>query len=143
MRIPATAPDKMEDQNPCVALFDIAHYRWVTAHTDFRVEYHVVRDAKGYRDALEPLSALLDRARTGLVQYQAGMDPFEGDWCGGIPGVNEGFLKWRDAFVVGHVMGRGIPLVVNLAGGHVEGTTERLHVNTVRVMADWLWREHE
>jgi hypothetical protein len=38
--------------------------------------------------------------------------------------------------VVEQVNGRGIPPAVNLAGGHVEGASEQLHVNTVRVMAE-------
>jgi len=41
----------------------------------------------------------------------------------------------RDRFVVEQVRGRGIPLVVNLAGGYVRGVSERLHVNTIRAMA--------
>jgi acetoin utilization deacetylase AcuC-like enzyme len=140
---PGDGTYQLEGQNPGVALFDIAHYCWVTTRSDPRVEYHVVRDADGYRDALDLLPAFLERVRPDLVQYQAGMDPFEGDHVGGITGVNEAFLKWRDAFIVGQVRRLGIPLVVNLAGGYVEGVSERLHVNTVRVMADWQWRAHE
>jgi len=134
---------ELEGRNAAVALFDIAGQQWTTVHKDSRIEYHVVRNAEGYRGALEQLPAFLDRVRPGLVQYQAGMDPFEGDHVGGIVGVNEAFLKWRDAFVVEHVRRRGIPLVVNLAGGYVEGISERLHLNTVRVMADWKRRLHE
>jgi hypothetical protein len=43
----------------------------------------------------------------------------------------------RDRFVIEQVRSRGIPLVVNLAGGYVRGVCERLHVNTIRQMAAW------
>ena len=84
----------------------------------------------------------LMRVRPALVQYQAGMDPFEDDTVGGIPGVDEAFLRARDSFVIEHVRW-GIPLVVNIAGGYVEGRSERLHLNTVRVMAERVARESQ
>ena len=118
-----------------IALFDIAGGSWGDVRNDHRVEYHVARDAARYREALHRLPAFLDRIRPALVQYQAGMDPFEDDPVGGIDGVTEAFLMERDRFVVEQVRGRGIPLVVNLAGGYVRGVSERLHVNTVRLMA--------
>ena len=77
-----------------------------------------------------------DRVQPALVQYRAGMDPFEDDPVGGIDGITEAFLIERDRFVIEQVRARGIPLVVNLAGGYVRGVSERLHVNTVRVMRD-------
>ena len=118
-----------------IALFDIARGSWGDVRNDHRVEYRAVRDATGYREALSRLPAFLDRVRPALVQYQAGMDPFEDDPVGGIDGITEAFLIERDRFVIEQVRARGIPLVVNLAGGYVRGTSERLHVNTVRVMA--------
>jgi len=66
--------------------------------------------------------------------YQAGMDPYERDPVGGIDGVDEEFLRRRDAHVVGAVARAGIPLVVNLAGGYTD-TAERLHLMTIREMA--------
>jgi hypothetical protein len=43
--------------------------------------------------------------------------------------------------VIEAVRSRGIPLLVNLAGGYVRGVSERLHVNTIRAMAEWKRRE--
>jgi acetoin utilization deacetylase AcuC-like enzyme len=118
-----------------IALFDIAGGSWIDIRNDHRVEYHVARNAAGYRQALDRLPAFLNRVRPALVQYQAGMDPFEEDPVGGIDGITEAFLTERDRFVLEQVRARGIPLVVNLAGGYVRGVSERLHVNTIRVMA--------
>lgn len=126
---------ELEAGNPGVALFDIAGSRWADVSSDDRVEYRIVGDAESYREALRRLPAFLDRLHPDLVQYQAGMDPFEHDPIGGLDGVSEAFLTWRDAFVIGQVRRRGIPLVVNLAGGYSAGVSERLHLNTVRVMA--------
>jgi len=50
--------------------------------------------------------------------------------------VDEEFLRRRDAHVVGAVRSSGIPLVVNLAGGYT-GIAGRLHLMTIRAMADW------
>jgi acetoin utilization deacetylase AcuC-like enzyme len=120
-----------------IALFDIAGGRWFDAPRADRIEYHAVGDVEQYRAALERLPAFLDRVRPGLVQYQAGMDPFEHDPIGGIPGVTGTCLEERDRFVIEAVRSRGIPLLVNLAGGYVRGVSERLHVNTIRVMSEW------
>jgi hypothetical protein len=69
------------------------------------------------------------------------MDPYYADPVGGIPGVDAEFLRFRDQFVIGHLVHRGIPLVINLAGGYLEdGTAERLHVETIRVAAETLRR---
>ena len=133
---PGDGTYRLEGGNPGVALFDIAGGAWVAVQNSDRVEYHVARDAAGYRDALERLPGFLDRTRPGLLQYQAGMDPFEDDPVGYIDGVDAAFLRWRDGFVIGEAARRGIPLVVNLAGGYVAGTSERLHLETIRVMAE-------
>jgi acetoin utilization deacetylase AcuC-like enzyme len=121
-----------------IALFDIAGGSWGDVRNDPRVEYHVARDAAGYREALYRLPVFLDRVRPALVQYQAGMDPFADDPVGGIDGITGAFLIERDRFAIEQVRARGIPLVVNLAGGYVRGVSERLHVNTIRVMASAL-----
>jgi acetoin utilization deacetylase AcuC-like enzyme len=124
-------------REPGIALFDIAGSRWADAPKEGRIEYHVVHDAAEYRSALDRLPGFLDRVQPQFVQYQAGMDPFEDDGVGGIDGVNEAFLAERDRLVIEQIRSRGIPLVVNLAGGYVRGVSERLHVNTVRAMSAW------
>ena len=117
-----------------LALFDIAGGSWVDIVNTAAIEYHVARDAGQYEAALQRLEPFLDQARPELVMYQAGMDPYERDPVGGIDGVDEEFLRRRDAHVVGAVRSRGIPLVVNLAGGYTD-TAERLHLMTIREMA--------
>lgn len=119
-----------------IALFDIAGGTWVSVARSPHVEYHDVRDVSTYRQALGAFPAFLDRVGPALVQYQAGMDPFEDDPVGGIAGVDAAFLQFRDRWVIGHVLSRGIPLVINLAGGYINGVSERLHVETVRIAVD-------
>jgi acetoin utilization deacetylase AcuC-like enzyme len=134
---PGDGTFRLAGDDAAIALFDIAGGRWFDAPRTDRIEYHVVRDDADYRQALDRLPAFLDRVRPGFVQYQAGMDPFEDDPVGGIHGVTETFLEERDRFVIEAVRSRGIPLLVNLAGGYVRGVSERLHVNTIRAMAEW------
>ena len=138
---PGDGTFRLAGDEPAIALFDIAAGRWFDAPRTDRIEYHAVNDADEYRAALDRLAAFLDRVRPGFVQYQAGMDPFEDDPVGGITGVTAAILEARDRFVIEAVRSRGIPLLVNLAGGYVRGVSERLHVTTIRAMAEWKRRE--
>ena len=70
------------------------------------------------------------------------MDPYYADPVGGIHGVDAGFLRYRDQFVIGHLLHRDIPVVVSLAGGYVEnGISEHLHLGTIRVAIETLRRQ--
>ena len=114
-----------------MALFDIAGGSWGDVRNDRPGRSTHGPGHSGYREALNRLPVFLDRVRPALVQYQAGIDPFEDDRVGGIDGITEAFLLERNHFVIEQVRARGIPLVVNLAGGYVRGISERLHVDTV------------
>lgn len=118
-------------------LFDIAGEDWMGEVESDRAMLSVVRSAEDYATALWRPPAFLDRFEPGLIQYQAGMDCHQDDPLGGIPGVDAAFLARRDRFVIGEVVRRGIPLVINLAGGYQsDGTTVALHVETMRIAAD-------
>ena len=120
-----------------IAIFDIAGSTWGDVENGDRVEYHEVADGRDYARALARLPHFLDRTRPELVQYQAGVDAWERDPLGGIPGVTAGFLADRDRVVIGHVIGRGIPIVINLGGGYA---AEELHVSTARVAQSFIRR---
>lgn len=122
--------------DPRVALFDIAGSTWGCTGDGARFVFHDSADANAYRAALETLPRFLDKVRPGLVQYQAGMDPFEDDPVGGIDGVTAEFLAWRDRYVLDQLRARGIPVVVNLAGGYITEVTARLHVQTLRAAVE-------
>ena len=71
-----------------------------------------------YLDALEAeLPALLDRARPELVLYDAGVDVHADDRLGHLRISDDGLFR-RDAFVIGAVRGRGIPLAGVIGGGY-------------------------
>lgn len=126
-------------EDPRFAIFDVAGQDWIGERRTDRATMAVVASAKAYADRLAELPRFLDTVAPGLVQYQAGMDCHQDDPVGGIPGVDAEFLSRRDAFVIGEVVRRGIPLVVNLAGGYQDaGRTVALHVETVRVAAEVL-----
>ena len=65
------------------------------------------------------------------------MDCPEDDPGGGISGVAEASLLEPDRFVIGEIVVRQIPLVINLAGGY-GAFSERLHVQTARVALEVL-----
>jgi len=118
-------------------LFDIAGQDWIGEAESDRALLSVVHSAEHYATALSHLPAFLDRFEPGLMQYQAGMDCHQDDPVGGIAGVDAAFLARRDRFVIAEVVRRGIPLVINLAGGYQsDGTTVALHVETMRIAAD-------
>jgi acetoin utilization deacetylase AcuC-like enzyme len=121
--------------DPRIALFDIAGSAWGCKGDGARFEFHEAANARDFRAALATLPRFLDRVRPGLVQFQAGMDPFEDDRVGGIDGVTKTFLAWRDRFVLRELRARNIPVVVNLAGGYLTDVTPRLHVQTIRIAA--------
>lgn len=130
--------------DPRFATFDIAGSMWTAVADHKRSVMVVAHDVADYRKGLQGLPKWLDREfpevngkRPYLMQYQAGMDCFKSDYVGGIDGVTKRFLSARDAFVIKNVRERGIPLVVNLAGGYLTGVSEYLHLETVRRMAEW------
>jgi acetoin utilization deacetylase AcuC-like enzyme len=94
--------------------------------------------ADGVGDA-EYLEQLENALNTGLQQfdpqlicYVAGADPYLKDQLGGLSLTMEG-LKQRDELVYRAAKGRGIPVMVTLAGGYafqVEDTVT-IHCNTV------------
>lgn len=84
------------------------------------------------------LPVMLNVVKPTFVQYLAGADPFEQDMVGSIKSMSVTKLADRDAFVIQQVRQRGIPMVVTLAGGYVPGTTEKIHVNTIRAMQEAL-----
>jgi acetoin utilization deacetylase AcuC-like enzyme len=93
-----------------------------------------VRDGDAY---LELLRAELPRAldeRPDLVQWQAGVDPFEEDDVGGIPGMTAVRLLERDAVVLEALAARRTPTVISLAGGY-SASCVKLHCATVRSAA--------
>ena len=118
-------------------VFDAAGSDWIGEQgrgVDERACFHVVPDADAYAKAMATLPAFLDAFRPDLVQFQAGMDCHEDDPVGGIRGVDAGFLAQRDRLVIDEVLARGIPLVINLAGGYQsDGTSVALHVQTARI----------
>jgi acetoin utilization deacetylase AcuC-like enzyme len=123
--------------DPRFGLFDIAGEDWIGQMDGDRMNFSVARSAADYDAALSRLPAFLGRFEPGLVQYQAGVDCHENDPVGGIAGVDAAFLARRDRFVIGEVVRRGIPLVINLAGGYQpEGRSVALHVETMRVAAE-------
>ena len=68
-----------------------------------------------------------------LVCYVAGVDPFHGDQLGGLWLTEEG-LEQRDNLVLGHYIGRGLPVAIFLAGGYAQTPerTARLHLGTAK-----------
>ncbi len=123
-----------------VAVIDLdAHYgdgTYSLVKDDARFSHFDVQAAKNKAEYFARLSALpawLRRARPGLVQYQAGADPYEHDPIGGIPGMDADALRQRDRFVFDAL--RDIPTVTNLAGGYVAGVTEQLHLATIQEMS--------
>jgi len=116
------------------SIFDLGA-NWVGVFENQRHLFADPADRQAYFGELAKLPAWLDRVRPDLVQYQAGMDPFEQDPVGGIPGMTEEALRERDRFVIHELRTRGIPTVVNFAGGYRPGATEQLHLGTIETMA--------
>jgi acetoin utilization deacetylase AcuC-like enzyme len=95
-----------------------------------------VGDAE-YLDTLQGvLPSVLDRARADLVFYLAGVDVAAGDRYGKLALTEEG-IRRRDRCVIEAVRGRGLPLVIVLAGGYAatRARTAELHTHAFRESA--------
>jgi acetoin utilization deacetylase AcuC-like enzyme len=101
-----------------------------------------VGDAE-YLDTLQGvLPSVLDRARADLVFYLAGVDVAAGDRYGKLALTEEG-IRRRDRCVIEAVRGRGLPLVIVLAGGYAatRARTAELHAHAFRESAAYERRE--
>jgi len=80
------------------------------------------------------LERWLDATKLGCAVYQAGMDPYEHDAMGGVPGADKELLWARDAHVLNLLAERQIPTVVIFAGGYSTDVVD-LHLGTIREIA--------
>jgi acetoin utilization deacetylase AcuC-like enzyme len=90
-----------------------------------------------YLDLLDRhLPAVLDHAAPELAFYVAGVDVAAGDRYGKLALSDEG-IRQRDRMVIEAVRGRGVPLVVVLAGGYAptRARTAELHAHVFREAA--------
>ncbi len=79
------------------------------------------------------LPAVLDAAKADLVFYLAGVDVAAGDRYGKLTLTEEG-IRQRERAVIEAVRGRGLPLVIVLAGGYAatRARTAELHAHVFR-----------
>jgi acetoin utilization deacetylase AcuC-like enzyme len=87
-------------------------------------------DDAGYLVALRKhLPDVLDAARPDIAFYLAGVDVAAGDRYGKLALTDEG-IRLRDREVIAAVRGRGIPLVLVLAGGYAATRTRTAELHT-------------
>ena len=79
------------------------------------------------------LDETLERARPQLVFYLAGADPYEDDRLGRLKLRKRGLAR-RDELVLATLHGRGIPVVLAMAGGYARDIDDsvEIHANTLR-----------
>jgi acetoin utilization deacetylase AcuC-like enzyme len=110
-----------------------------------------VRKARGFRDVELPdgmgddaylavladeLPALLDGQRPGLVLFQAGVDPHEGDRLGRLA-LSDAGLAVRDDYVVSACRRRGIAVASTLGGGYAADPMVVARRHAAGLMAQW------
>lgn len=91
-----------------------------------------------YLTALErSLVPLVEQLRPGVILYQAGVDPFEGDRLGRLALTQAG-LDARDRFVAGLAAARGIGLASTPGGGYGDDgwAIAARHVRSILTLAD-------
>ncbi len=110
-----------------------------------------VRKARSYRDVELPdgmgdaaylavlaveLPALLDTLRPGLVLFQAGVDPHEGDRLGRLA-LSDAGLAARDAMVVAQCRARGVAVASTLGGGYAADRMVVARRHAAGLVAQW------
>lgn len=138
--------EQYEDLSTSTYVFDIfggegKHQGWLRRHR--RLNVAKVKDWNEYQKYLSFLEEavlrslyemdIYGRGKQLVVVYQAGVDCFESDHVGGIPGVTAERLASRDAQVFSICKQYDLPLVVTLAGGYSPECVN-LHVQTVKVL---------
>ena len=104
--------------------------------TTARVRYVVAQRVGQYFGHLGGLGRYLDEFQPSLVQFQAGVDVHETDPLGSIVGMTTRRLRQRDDLALRTIVERGVPVVVNLAGGYQEHeVVVGLHLETIRAAA--------
>ncbi|MBY8829719.1 histone deacetylase family protein [Hephaestia mangrovi] len=80
----------------------------------------------------ETLVPMIDEVAPGIILYQAGVDPFEGDRLGRLK-LTAGGLVRRDRFIATLARDRAIPLASALGGGYGNDAMEvsRRHVASI------------
>lgn len=77
----------------------------------------IIRRPENYLPAVQEM---LDTCHgdSGLVLYNAGMDPYQGDGTGGLHGIDYDMLNERERMVFQWCAMRGVPVAFVLAGGY-------------------------
>ena len=96
----------------------------------------LVHDAPDYLPTIERRLDALAAEHFDLVLYNAGMDPFEGCYAGGLHGIDHETLAARERMVFERARAAGWPVSFVLAGGYAKGTEARrelveLHRETI------------
>jgi acetoin utilization deacetylase AcuC-like enzyme len=97
-----------------------------------------IGDAVYLEQLAENLPIILERSRPQLAFYLAGVDVAAGDRYGKLA-LSESGIAQRERFVIETVRGRGIPLVIVLAGGYAatRQRTAELHTHVFRAAAEF------
>ena len=87
-----------------------------------------------YLETLEAtLRPLIARTDPGLILYQAGVDPYEGDRLGRLA-LSAGGLVARDRLVAALARAHGIPLASTLGGGYGTDAMEVAHRHVTSIL---------
>jgi acetoin utilization deacetylase AcuC-like enzyme len=98
-------------------------------HSDLDVELPDRTSDQEYLDQLAPALLLaLERGQPDFIIYLAGADPFEDDRLGRLALTKAGLAE-RDRMVFDLCKGRGLPLVITMAGGYARKVTDTVDIH--------------
>jgi acetoin utilization deacetylase AcuC-like enzyme len=91
-------------------------------------QLEIVHDASHYLPTIERRLTWLEREapRFDICLYNAGMDPFGGCSIGGMRGVTQKVLRYREVTVFSWCQMRGVPIAFVVAGGYLGPGLERV-----------------
>jgi acetoin utilization deacetylase AcuC-like enzyme len=106
---------------PRVWQIDVSVSRYDRYVSSDRVRLEIVGKSRDYLPTVRRRLDELDRqgAQFDLCLYNAGMDPFEGCFVGGLRGITREMLCEREQAVFTWCKGRNLPVTFVLAGGYV------------------------
>jgi len=126
-----------------LAIFDIAGGREQVAVRPRRRVFRVPTSEEYRRLLVGALPGFLRAQQITDAVYLAGMDPYETDPVGGIPGMTDALLAWRDWYVLTALAAYGVSAVVNFAGGYSADKIVDLHGRTIHAMQEVAANSHD
>lgn len=104
--------------NPRVVAIDVSTDSYDGYRRPLDWSAKLVTDGSRYKETLARTLRIIAETAPDAIVYNAGVDPHQGDDIGGLTGITDETLAWRDERVFEWAVKSGVPLAFTMAGGY-------------------------